>query len=421
MNKHPFFWGASTAAHQVEGGTTNQWSVWELSVAAEQAKTAHKRLGWMPSWERIKDQAEDPSNYVSGKGIDHYNRYEEDFDIAKKLQLNAFRFTIEWSRLEPEEGKWDPAAFQHYKDYIAALKSRGIEPFFNIWHWTMPTWFTDKGGFEKRTNLKYFERLVKKVSEELLADVRFVITLNEPNVYMGLSYGSKEWPPQAGNQLKAIWVYYNLSLAHKRAWRILKRKKPSLKIGVAQQLANIQSFRPGNWIDELIVKIMRYSWNWWWLNRIKRYQDFVGFNYYFTDYYQGFKKVNPKKPTNDLGWYMNPQGILPLMQRIAYHYPNKPIFITENGLADARDKDRQWWLDETLKAIDTAESQGIPVAGYFHWSLLDNFEWAYGWWPKFGLVAVDREHGMKRTVRPSAVWFAREIARRKAQARGDKS
>lgn len=413
MAKQPFFWGASTAAHQVEGGTSNQWSVWELSVAAQQAKTAYKRLGWLPNWDEIKAQAEDPQNYVSGRGIDHYNRYEEDFDIAKKMGLSAFRFTIEWSRLEPEEGKWDAAAFQHYKEYIEALRVRGIEPFLNIWHWTVPTWFAEKGGFTKQANITYFDRLVQKVSEELLANVHYVITLNEPNVYMGMSYGSGEWPPQEHNQLKAIWVYWNLVRAHKRAWRILKRKKPSLKIGVAQQLANIQPLRPGNWIDESVVKIMRYGWNWWWLNRIKRYQDFVGFNYYFTDYYKGFTRTNPKKPINDLAWYMNPQGILPLMQRIAYHYPGKPIIITENGLADSHDSQRQWWLEETLKAIDTAQSQDIPVMGYLHWSLLDNFEWAFGWWPKFGLVGVDRENGMKRIIRPSAVWYAKEIARRK--------
>lgn len=368
----------------------------------------------MPSWDQIKDQATSPDNYVSGNGIDHYNRYQEDFDIAKSMGLNAFRFSVEWSRLEPQEGKWDIAEFKHYQDYIAQLRARGIEPFLNLWHWTMPTWFTDKGGFAKRSNIVYFEEFVKKVSEELLADVHYVITLNEPNVYMGLSYGSGEWPPQEKNQLKAIWVYINLVTAHKQAWKILKHKKPSIKIGVAQQLANIQPYRPGHWQDETVVKVMRYAWNWWWLNRIKRYQDFVGFNYYFTDFYKGFKKHNPKQPVNDLGWYMNPQGILPLMQRIAYHYPGKPIIITENGLADAKDGERVWWLHETFKALDTAKSQDIPIMGYLHWSLLDNFEWAYGWWPKFGLVEVDRTT-MKRILRPSAIWYAKAIAKRKQQ------
>lgn len=412
MSKNPFFWGASTAAHQVEGGNYNQWTRFELGTAATQANTAKKRLGWLPHYDDIATKATDPNNYVSGNGVDHYNLYKQDFDILQKLGLNAFRFTIEWSRLEPEEGKWNAAEFAHYKEYIVELKSRGIKPFLNIWHWTIPTWFADKGGFAKRENLKYFEDFVKKVSEELLAGINHVITLNEPNVYVGFGYITGEWPPEEKNKLKGAWAYYNLAVAHKRAYKILKRAKPNIKIGVAQQLANIEPLRPGNILDEIQVKLMRYFWNWWWLNRIKDYQDFVGFNYYFTDYYKGFKRQNPKKPVNDLGWYMNPAGILSLLQKIAYHYPGKPIIITENGLADANDKQRQWWIEKTMTAIDDARSQDIPVIGYLHWSLLDNFEWAYGWWPKFGLVEVDRHNNMKRKIRPSALWWAKELAKR---------
>ena len=120
-----------------------------------------------------------------------------------------------------------------------------------------------------------------------------------------------------------------------------------------------------------------------------------------------------KTPANDLGWYMAPESLLNLLQRTNAHYPGKPIIVTENGLADAKDQYRQWWISETMKAIDTAKSQDIPVIGYLHWSLLDNFEWADGWWPKFGLVEVNREHDMKRTIRPSALWWAEELKKRK--------
>lgn len=407
--KKPFYWGASTASHQVEGGTVNQWSVWELSVAAHQAKTAKKRLGWMPDFPEFEARASDPANYISGKGVDHFNRYREDFDIVKGLGLNAFRFTIEWSRVEPEEGKFDAAAINHYREYIAELNKRGIEPFLNIWHWTVPVWFAEKGGFTKRSNLKYFDEFAKKVAQELLHGVNYVITLNETNVYASFSYATGEWPPQEKNNLKALWVYVNLISAHKRAYKIIKKHHPRVQVGVAQQLADVQPYAQDSFSDELVTKLMRYGWNWWWLNRIKKYQDFVGFNYYFTDYYSKWHRRNPQTPTNDLGWYMEPKGILPLMRRIAKHYPGKPIFITENGVADANDKYRKWWLQETMQALDAARKEDIPVAGYLHWSLLDNFEWAYGWWPQFGLVHVDREHGMKRTVRPSAKWWAEEI------------
>ncbi|CAN5670912.1 glycoside hydrolase family 1 protein [soil metagenome] len=406
-----FFWGASTASHQVEGGNNNQWSRWELEHAKELAQGAHERLGELPDWKTIKSKAEDPDNYVSGKGVDHFRRYKEDFDSVKDMNFNAFRFGVEWSRLEPEEGKWDASAFAHYKTYIAELRQRGIEPFMNIWHWTEPTWFADKGGFEKHANLVYFDRLVEKISQELLDDVGYVITLNEPNVYASFSYLTGEWPPQKKSMVTFLAVYWNLTRAHRRAYRILKKKKPSLHVGVAAQLANIQAKRPHNMLDNFSTKWMRYFWNWWFLNRIRNQQDFIGFNYYFTDYYTGMlKRKNPEVPKNDLGWYMEPEGLYPLLLRVWSHY-KKPIIVTENGVADGDDQYRRWWIEETIVAMERVLSEGVDLRGYFHWSLLDNFEWKYGWWPKFGLVAVDREHGMKRTIRPSARWFADRIKR----------
>lgn len=406
--KH-FLWGSSTASHQVEGGTVNQWSEWELAHANELAKTAKQRLDWVPAWKTVQKQAEDPNNYVSGRGVDHYNRYKEDFDIIKQLNQNAFRFGIEWSRLEPEEGVWDETAVEHYRTYIKELKKRQIEPFLNLWHWTLPTWFTDKGGFGSKKNLVYFDRFVKKVGQEYGHELTYILTLNEPNVYASFSFLTGEWPPQEKRPLAALSVYRNLTHAHKRAYKILKAINPKLQIGIAPQLANIQAKRPHSFIDELATKWMRYFWNWWFLNRIDDYQDFVGINYYFSDYYQVLKRTNPTFPLNDLGWYMEPEGLYPLLTRVWAHY-KKPIYITENGVADGGDEYRQWWIEETMIAMERAISDGVDLRGYFHWSLLDNFEWKYGWWPKFGLVAVDREKGMKRTIRPSAQWFAKTIA-----------
>jgi beta-glucosidase len=410
-----FLWGASTSAHQVEGGNHNQWTLWEEKTAKKLAESAPKRLRHLPIWPDIEKQATDPANYISGVGIDHYNRYKSDFDLAKKLNLKALRFTLEWSRIEPEEGQWNQEAIDHYKDYIKELRKRGIEPVMNIWHWTMPMWFVERGGFKHRKNIQYFERFVQLVAKELTDDVDYVITLNEPNVYTSFGYLTKDtssgtgWPPGEKSFVSFVRVYRNLIRAHRNAYYILKIHKHTLKVGVASQLANIQAKRPHNYLDEFITEIMRYFWNWWFLRQSRKEQDFIGLNYYFTDYYQfPAVRANPNVILNDLGWYMEPEGIYPLLLRIWAHY-KKPIMITENGVADMHDQYRRWWLEETIIAMERAMSEGVNIIGYMHWSLLDNFEWASGWWPKFGLIKVDRENGMKRTIRPSAKWFAERI------------
>ena len=405
-----FFWGASTSSYQVEGGNHTQWTVWELSHAAELAQTAFTRYGWLPVWQSIKKEVTEPENYVSRKAVNHFELYKKDFKLLGELNLTAFRFGIEWARVEPEDGVWDEVAWKHYRDYIIELKKTGVEPFLNIWHWTVPVWFDEKGGFKKARNLAYFKRFVEKLGRELGKEIRYVLTINEPNTYIGRGYVDGTWPPQEKNIWNAAVVYYNLVRAHRIAYKALKKQKPSLQIGAATQLGNIQAKRKHSIVDRTTVRAMRYVWNWWFLNRIRRYQDFVGFNYYFTDYYQGFKPLNPKTPLNDMGWYMEPEGLFPLLICIKNRY-KKPIIITENGVADREDKYRRWWIEESIVAMERAISEGADVRGYFHWSLLDNFEWGDGWWPKFGLVEVDRKT-LKRTIRPSAEWYAQAIAER---------
>lgn len=406
-----FLWGASTAAHQVEGGNKNQWTQWEEKNHVKFARLAPKRSVWptlgnledMPSWKYIKHEATNPKNYISGKGVEHYERFREDFDLLKEIGLNSFRFSIEWSRIEPNEGEWNQEAIDHYRQYIAELRKRHIEPFPTLWHWTLPVWFVEKGGFEKSANTMYFERFVNKISKELLSDMQYVTTLNEPNVYAFSSYILDDHPPGKKNIFLGLKVYYNLKQAHRKAYKILKKDHPKSMIGYSAALTNIQAKRPHNYIDELTTQVMRYFWNWWFLNRVRHELDFIGVNYYLTWYLHGFKIKNPSLPINDLGWYMEPEGIYPIFARIHDRF-RKPIIVTENGVADTRDEYRRWWLEETMIAIERALSEGIQIRGYLHWSLLDNFEWAFGWWPDFGLVEVNRKT-MKRTIRPSAYWF----------------
>jgi beta-glucosidase len=403
-----FLWGAATSGHQVDGGSVDQWSEWELAHASELARTAKLRLDYVPNWDDIKARAKNPDNYVSGPGADHIRHYAKDLDLLKKLQMDSFRFSIEWARLEPEQGTWNDAAIRHYHTYIKAMKRRGIEPVPTLWHWTVPAWFAALGGFEKKQNLQHFERFVAKVAEEFGNDFRYVVTLNEPKSYVLNGYMTGEWPPQKSSKALAYKVYKNLAQAHNRAYDILKKEHPTLQAGIAAgPLDNNRPKRPGKLADALGLKWKNYSESWWFVNRINKRQDFVGVNYYHTNYCQGLKaKVeNPDVPQNDLGWHMEPDGLYPVLMEAWRRY-GKPIIITENGLADEDDRWRRWWLEQTMIAMRRAMADGVQLSGYFHWSLLDNFEWSYGWWPKFGLVEVDRLHAMKRTPRESAKWLA---------------
>jgi len=405
-----FLWGASTAGHQVEGGNYDQWTVWELAHAKDLANTAEKRAENLPSWQKIKlpKEALVPDNYISGKGVDHFHKYKEDFKILRDLNLNAFRFTIEWSRLEPEEGVWDTAAIDHYHNYIAELKANNIEPIVNLWHWTHPVWFEDRGAFNSHANIGYFLRFVSKVAEEYGDQIKFVLTMNEPNIYVTYPEWNAGVPvPPHGLLPTRLIMFLRLIKAHKMSYLILKKANPELQIGMAYQMShNLQKTK--NIFSKIVVKVADKFGNYYFYDRSKRYMDFIGFNFYFTNYFKGVRVVAPTGPQSDLGFYMDPSGVGALATKLWTRY-HKPVMVTENGLADEKDQYRQWWLKETMLSLISARKAGVELIGYMHWSLLDNFEWAFGWWPKFGLVSVDRENGMKRTVRPSAKWWAKQL------------
>jgi beta-glucosidase len=403
-----FFWGAATAAHQVEGNTHNQWSVWELEhakVLAEQAKYRYKHL---PKWDQFKTEAQDPQNYISGQAVDHYNRYEEDFKLLKKLNMNAFRFSIEWSRIEPEEGAWNAEAIEHYRVYLQTLKKKGIEPFVTLWHWTMPTWFTDKGGFEKRRNVQYYVRFVEKIIEELGREFRYILTLNEVEVYVAQSYLEGNWPPSKQSKWTSLKVYNNLIRAHKQVYRLCKAASRRFIVGIA---ANVSHIYPGDdaWLTTKVAGLAQWGLEWMVAGRLKKHLDFIGLNYYFSDRFYGYRIHNPDQKVSDMGFDMQPQDIQFVLQRLYEKY-NLPIIVTENGCADADDEYRRWWLTQTLMAMHKALQNGVDLQGYLHWSLLDNFEWAYGFWPRFGLIEVDRK-SQTRTIRPSAKWLSQTIAK----------
>ncbi|HEV2413032.1 MAG TPA: family 1 glycosylhydrolase [Candidatus Saccharimonadales bacterium] len=403
-----FFWGAATSGHQVEGKNRDQWTIWELENAPTLAQQARYGLNTLPDWDEIEEQATNPRNYISGKGVDHYNRYEEDFDILAKLNMNAFRFSIEWSRIEPREGEWDPLAVEHYRLYIHALKRRNIEPFVTLWHWTMPEWFVQKGGFEKRANVKYFVRFATKILDELGEEFRYVTTINEPEVYSALGYSTGEWPPQKESKLLTLKVYLNLGYAHRKVYKAAKTINRKFIVGLSTNIAH--NYAGDNAIvSKITARLVKWSTSRFFLNRVHRHLDFIGLNYYFSNRYYGYRVHNPNERISDLGWDMQPQDVEHVLVDLWYRY-RKPIIITESGVADRKDQYRKWWIAETVGAMHRAMKQGVNLDGYIHWSLLDNFEWAYGFWPRFGLVAVDYKTG-ERTVRQSAILYGRLIKR----------
>ncbi len=404
--KH-FLWGAATAAHQVEGKMHNQWSVWELENARSLAAQAEYHVSDYPSWERIKKLAKTPANYVSGRATQHYDRYEEDFDLLESMNMNAYRFSIEWSRVEPEEGVWNAEAVEHYRDYLESLKSRGIEPVVTLFHFTLPVWFAQKGGFAKRRNVDYFVRFAERIMSEIGRSVRYVITINEPEVYTFMSYSTQTWPPAESSWLRSFTVLNNLVYAHKKAAKALRRVNARYKISVAK---NCVYFYPGDtsWISRLSANVAQYVQDDYWVKKFARHSDFLGLNYYQSQRLLGTRIHNSEAADySDVNWMVAPGDLQYVLEHWSRRY-RKPIMITENGIADEQDTLRQNWIQQTILAMQQAMKEGVELIGYLHWSLTDNFEWGYGHWPRFGLAAIDYKTG-ERTLRPSAQWFGRVI------------
>ncbi|MFZ1719912.1 MAG: glycoside hydrolase family 1 protein [Candidatus Moraniibacteriota bacterium] len=401
-----FLWGASTSAHQVEGGNHNDWSEWEKKHSVRLARESRNHFGHLPSWEFSRREAEEPWNYISGTACDHYHRYEEDFDLASSLGHNAHRFGIEWSRIEPEEGTFDTEAIEHYRTVILALRKRGMEPFVTLWHWTLPVWLAEKGGVAHTEFPQYFDRYVEAIVKALGREVKFWITMNEPELMASYSYMTGTWTPQKKNIFTYYRVLKNLINAHKLAYHTIKKYDTDCEIGIAKHEVVFEVLRP-TFLNRTLQKIAHFMTNRWFLNQIKDHQDFIGLNFYNRNVIDnGFKK-NKNKRVTDFGWEFHPESIFQALMDLKRY--NKPIFITENGIADAKDSMREEWIRKSLVALHRAMTHGADVRGYLHWSLLDNFEWDKGYWLRFGLIAIDRQT-MKRTPRPSAYTYA-EVCR----------
>lgn len=383
-----FLWGASTSSHQVEGGNKNDWTRWE---------TSKKRLEFLEKSGLIKKYGLE--NFISGKATDHYNLFEKDFELAKELGHNATRFSIEWSRIEPEEGVFNQNEIEHYRKVIKKLRELKIEPFVTLWHFTNPLWFSEIGGWENKKSQYYFSRYAKKIGETLGEEINFWITLNEPEIYTLESFTLGLWPPNKKNIFSSINTIKNMIAAHKAAYNELKKINFKSNVGIAKNNIYFEAYGK-NPFNKILKKIADHFWNYYFLNKIDSAQDFIGLNYYFHSRIKKFIfNQNENIKVSDIGWELYPEGIYHLLKELERY--KKPIYITENGLADSADKNRGWYILEILKNVKKAIDEGVDVRGYFHWSLIDNFEWDKGFWPKFGLIEIDYKT-FERKPRPSA-------------------
>lgn len=408
---HPFppdfLWGASTSSHQVEGHTHNNWSIWEERHASKLAKTAYARYGQLKNWEAIKEVTQQPENYRSGAAAEHYTRYLEDIDLAQTLGLNAYRFSLEWSRIEPRPGHFDQKALDHYLNVIRAVRQRGMEPVVTLWHWTLPLWLDKEGGVASPRSAYYFRRFTEKVIAHFAHEVTTWITINEPEVYCGNSYFNGSWPPMKRGPFQWFHAMQSLVEWHRQSYHVLKGYFPTCQVGIAHNHTYFMVERT-TFLNRSIKRFSHYWYNRFFLDQIWDTQDFIGLNHYFRCVINnGFFK-NANRRVSDLGWELYPESIYHAIKDLE-HY-KKPILITENGLADSQDRHRAWYIQEIIHHISRAIAEGASIRGYLHWSLLDNFEWAEGSWPRFGLIEVDYTT-QKRSIRPSAYVYA-EIIRR---------
>lgn len=363
-----FLWGAATSAHQVEGGNDNDWTEWE------------KRGG---------------SKNLSGKAANHWDlvQFQKDVELMRVLGLKIYRLSIEWSRVMPKPGLNYLEVLEHYRQMLKMLKAANIKAMVTLHHFTNPVWFAEQGGWLAGPISQFYD-YVHVATLYLAADVDYWVTINEPLVmaYQGWLVG--EWPPgKKGDVLSYLRLQRKLTEAHNTAYKIVKRNtgKPT---GIVHQYAsfetahNLVAERFLAWVADRIV-------NRWLLEHTRN--DFIGINFYMRRIFSGFRLL-PESGVNakvsDFGWEINPKSLTRVLLGLKRY--NLPIFITENGVADAKDSLRPDFIRDYIAAVWRAIQGGVDVKGYIHWSLIDNFEWSQGYTKKFGLVGVDFETQARR-------------------------
>lgn len=408
-----FLWGTASAAHQNEGNNrNNNWWAWENEPG------------------RIIDGT------TSGLACDWWGgRWQEDFDRAKESGQNAHRLSIEWSRVQPAPDRWDESALDRYREIVRGLTERGLTPMVTLHHFSDPLWLTEHSGWENEKLANYFEVYVGKVVEALKEYVNLWITINEPNVFVAYSYLYGHFPPGENDLMAAVKVMTNQARAHAMAYHTIHNLQTTSRVGIATNYTPIIPAKRLSPFDRMIAGIQSNLFNEFipmavtsgvlrfplWSKRMpeaKNTLDFLGINYYTREYVAfdlrkakelfGRRFLSPDAEHSDTGYLANePEG---LFDAIKWGLKFRlPMMITENGLDDAKDRLRPRYLAQHIHQLWRAINFNYPVKGYFHWTLVDNFEWDRGWTQRFGLWALDNDT-QARIKRPSADLYA-EICR----------
>lgn len=438
----PFFWGTATAAYQVEGGIeANDW--------------------W--AFEQLPGRIDGGQH--CGAACDQWHRFAEDFALAGSLGHNAYRLSLEWSRIEPERDRYDPEAIRHYHEVLAALRRHGLTPFLTLHHFTHPLWVldprqpagSDLNAWLNEETLNEFVEFAGDMAAEFGGEVDWWTTINEPTVLASFMYLAGGFPTHSAplSLEEGRQALLRMLRAHAAAYHAIHGQDAadadgdgeSCQVGLAHHIRVTLPADPQRAEDVAGARQVDYVVNQMPLDVLIRgmvdanadgdyddretdppeghypelagTMDYIGLNYYSRQvviglpdlpFLRGIPQDNPDPAVehNEMGWEVSPAGFLEVLRRLGAE--RLPVVVLENGIPDADDDERPRFLVEHVAALQQAMAEGVDVRGYLHWSLLDNFEWTHGFGPRFGLVAVDYAT-QQRTPRPSAELY-REIIER---------
>jgi beta-glucosidase len=377
-----FLWGVATSAHQIEGGNVNNdWWRWEHDPTSGCAES-------------------------SADACDSFNRWPEDVDLVSSFGLGAYRFSLEWSRIEPAEGEFSMAALDHYRRICATCHEKGLSPVVTFHHFTTPLWLSSRGAWESPDAPDRFGRFVERTTAHIGDLVSWACTINEPNVIGVMGYTKGDYPPGAKDELgRHVAVNEQMVKAHRRAVDALRSGPGSFPVGLTLSMAELNAQEGGETIRDAAEEILENTFL-----RACEGDDFVGVQAY-TRINLGPEGELPGEPgvrVTQMGYEWWPQVVEYTVRRAA-DFTKVPVLVTENGIGTEDDAERIEYVHGALQGLLRCIDDGVDVRGYFVWSLLDNFEWNLGYGPKFGIVEVDRTT-FERKPKPSAWWFS-EVAR----------